>query len=182
MPRFSRPDILFGVTVPETFAAGAGRALVSRYRTIVWVSAAAALAIGLLLRARQEESGWGAIMMSAATVESIPAFGDTLSGWGWFVVVPFMLFNFGVTVWMLRVGQGGYRAVAPGARTQVHGDAAPDHAWKVGGLYYVNPHDPAMWVENRFGFGYTLNFGNWRAWLLIIGVMLVPMVAGHLLF
>ena len=27
LPRFSRPDILFGVTVPEAFVAGAGRML-----------------------------------------------------------------------------------------------------------------------------------------------------------
>ena len=60
MPRFSRPDILFGVTVPEAFVAGAGRTLVSRYRAMVWVSAAAALAIVLLLQARQDESGDGA--------------------------------------------------------------------------------------------------------------------------
>ena len=49
-------------------------------------------------------------------------------------------------------------------------------------LYYVNPDDPAMWVENRFGLGYTLNFGNWRAWLLIISMMLFPLFAGRLLF
>jgi hypothetical protein len=30
MPRFSRPDILFAVTVQEAFAAGAGRRLVAR--------------------------------------------------------------------------------------------------------------------------------------------------------
>ena len=41
MPRFSRPDILFGVTVPEAFVAGAGRTLVSRYRAMVWASTAA---------------------------------------------------------------------------------------------------------------------------------------------
>ena len=323
LPRFSRPDILFGVTVPEAFVAGAGRTLVSRYRAIVWVSAAAALAIALWLQASHDETGWrgimmtgvisanivvahlawqlargktrahavppsdvrvaslvtrdtslpggalfaagpfgillatalllytylddvpdgpdtanpfgqltfgaifvtmmltmavtlvrrsrqvavdgpaaaaeqrfrrvnvlglvlaaysAAILMSAVTVESIPAFGDTLNGRWWFVLVPLVLFNLGVTVWMFRVGQGGHRAVPPAARQEVHGDATPDHAWKVGGLYYVNPHDPAMWVENRFGIGYTLNFGNWRAWLLIVGMMLVPMIAGRLLF
>jgi hypothetical protein len=134
-------------------------------------------ALGLVL------AGYAAaILMSVVTVESIPAFGDTLGGRWWLVLLPLMLFNFGATVWMLRVGQGGHRAVAPAARREVHGDATPDHAWKVGGLYYVNPHDPAMWVENRFGLGYTLNFGNWRAWLLIIGMMLIPMVASRLLF
>ena len=57
MPRFSRPDILFAVTVPEAFAAGAGRALVARYRAIVWSGATAALAIGLLLPTFLPDSG-----------------------------------------------------------------------------------------------------------------------------
>jgi len=323
MPRFSRPDILFAVTVPEAFAAGAGRALVARYRAIVWSGAAAALAISLLLPAPRPGSGRGgllimgvvagnmmvalaawlfahrkarahavppsdvrvaslvprdtslpggalfaggpfaillatallvytyrrdvpdgagsndslgflalggvyvammltmavslarrtrqiavdgpaaaaeqrfrrvnvlvlvltgyaaAILLSATTVGSIPAFGDTVSGSVGFVLLPLMLFNFGVTFWMFRVGQGGQRAVAPAARQEVHGDATPDHAWKVGGLVYFNPHDSAMWVENRVGFGYTLNMGNPRAWLLIIGMILGPMIASRLLF
>ncbi|HEX5109409.1 MAG TPA: DUF5808 domain-containing protein [Vicinamibacterales bacterium] len=322
IPRLSRPDILFGVTVSEAYVAGVGRTLVSRYRMTVWAGAAAALAILLLLQSPQDDSGRGAMLMtgvmtgsivfahvawqlarqkarahalppsdvrvaslvtrdtslpggalfaagpfaillatallryayldevpdgpdtanpfgqlvfgavfvammltmavtlarrsrqiaadgpaasaeqrfrrvnilglvlaayaaaillSAVTVKSIPGFGDTLSGRGWFVLVPLMLLNFGVTVWMLRVGQGGLRAVAPAARREVHGDATPDHAW-IFGMYYVNPRDPAMWVENRFGLGYTLNFGNWRAWLLIVAMMLFPMFAGRLLF
>jgi uncharacterized membrane protein len=321
MPRFSRPDILFAVTVPDAFVAGAGRTLVSRYRAIVWSGAAAALAISVLLPTPEPGSGRGAwlmtgvvagnmmvalaawllahrrarayaippsdvrvaslvprdtslpggallavgpfaillatallvytyrddlpdgpgtitsflalgavyvamtltmavslarrtrqiavdgpaaaaeqrfrrvnvlvlvlvaygvaIQLSATTVESIPAFGDTLSGSVGFVLLPLMLFNFGVTFWMFRVGQGGQRAVAPAARQEFHGDATPDRAWKVGGLFYFNPRDPAIWVENRVGVGYTLNIGNLRAWLLIIGMMLVPMVASRLLF
>jgi hypothetical protein len=97
-------------------------------------------------------------------------------------VLPLMLFNFGVTFWMFRVGHCGQRPVAPAARQEVRGDATPDHAWKLAGLLYFNPRDPAMWVENRIGVGYTLNVGNWRAWLLIIGIMLAPMIAGRLLF
>ena len=323
MPRFSRPDILFAVTVPEAFVAGAGRTLVSRYRAMVWIGAAGALAISLLLPAPQPDSGQGAMLMmgvvagnmvvaltawllahrkarahavppsdvrvaslvprdtslpggalfvagpfaillatalllytyrddvphgpdtgspfgqlafgavfvgimltmavtmarrsrqiavdgpsaaaeqrfrrvnvlvpvlvgytaaismSATTIESIPAFAGTLSGRAGFVLLPLMLLNFGVTFWMFRVGQGGQRAVAPAARQEVHGDATPDRAWKVGGLWYYNPRDPAIWVEKRFGLGYTLNFGNWRAWVLIIVMMLVPMVASRLLF
>jgi Family of unknown function (DUF5808) len=321
MPRFSRPDILFAVTVPEAFVAGAGRTLVSRYRAIVWSGAAAALAISVLLPTPEPGSGRGAwlmtgvvagnmmvalaawllahrrarayaippsdvrvaslvprdtslpggallavgpfvillatallvytyrddlpggpgtitsflalggvyvammltmavslarrtrqiavdgpaaaaeqrfrrvnvlvlvlvaygvaIQLSATTVGSIPAFGDTLSGRLGFVLLPLMLFNFGVTFWMFRVGQGGQRAVAPAARQEFHGDATPDRAWKVGGLFYFNPRDPAIWVENRVGVGYTLNIGNLRAWLLIIGMMLAPMIAARLLF
>jgi uncharacterized membrane protein len=319
MPRFSRPDILFAVTVPEAFAARAGRTLVARYRAIVWSGAAAALAIGLLLPTFLPDSGgwlvmgavavnmivalaaWllahrrarahavppsdvrvaslvprdtslpggslfavgpfaillatallvytyrddvpdgprtitsflalggvyvvmtlimavsmarrsrqiaidgpaaaaeqrfrrvnvfvlvlvayaVAIQMSATTVESIPAFGNTLSGWAWFMPLPLMLCNFGAAIWMFRVGQGGQRTVAPAARREVHGDATPDDAWKVGGLFYFNPRDPAIWVENRIGPGYGLNMGNPRAWLLIASMMLVPMIAARLLF
>jgi len=302
MPRVSRPDILFAVTVPEAFAVGAGRTLVSRYRAVVWSGAAAALAISLLRPASQPGSGRGAwlmmgvvagnmivalaawlwahrkarayavapsavrvaslaardtslpggalvavgpfaillatallvytfrdealdgpgtirpfrwlafggvyvammltmavsmarrtrqiagpaavaeqryrrvnvlvpllvgygvaIQLSAATVASIAAFGDALSGRAGFVLLPLMLFNLGVTLWMFRAGQGGQRSVAPAARQEVRGDATPDHAWKLAGLLYFNPRDPAMWVENRIGVGYTLNVGNWRA-------------------
>jgi uncharacterized membrane protein len=83
---------------------------------------------------------------------------------------------------MFRVGQGGQRTVAAAARREVHGDATPDHASKAGGLFYFNPRDPAIWVENRIGPGYGLNMGNPSAWLLIAGMMLVPMIAARLLF
>src|SRR6185295_11320803 len=63
MPRFSRPDILFAVTVPEAFVAGAGRIIVSRYRAMVWIGAAAALALSLLLPAPAPGSGWGPMLM-----------------------------------------------------------------------------------------------------------------------
>jgi uncharacterized membrane protein len=123
-----------------------------------------------------------AVLLSTATVASIPGFGDAVFGRAWFVVLPMMLFNFGVMLWMFRVGQGGQRAVAPAARQEVHGDATPDAAWKLGGLLYYNPRDPAMWVENRVGPGYGLNMGNWRGLLLIAGMILVPMIAARLLF
>ena len=39
-----------------------------------------------------------------------------------------------------------------------------------------------MWVEKRVGFGYPLNMDNSRAWLLVAGMMLAPMIAARLLF
>ena len=122
-----------------------------------------------------------AVLLSAATVRSIPAFGDILGGRVEFVMLPLMLFNFGVAVWMVRVGQGGQRAVAPAARREIHGDATPDRAWKLGGLFYFNPDDSAIWVENRIGLGYGLNIGNPRAWLLM-AMMLAPAIAAPLFF
>jgi hypothetical protein len=40
--------------------------------------------------------------------------------------------------------------------------------WKAG-LFYVNRDDPALVAGARFGAGWTLNFGNPVAWLLITG-------------
>jgi uncharacterized membrane protein len=120
-------------------------------------------------------------MMSAVTLESIPAFGVTLSARLAFLLLPLMLFNFGVAFWMFRVGQGGQRAVGATVRQDTRGDGTPDDAWKVGGLFYYNPNDPAVWVEQRVGLGYTLNIGNSSAWLLI-GMLLLPIVAVPLFF
>jgi len=66
MPRFSRPDILFAVTVTDAFVSGAGRALVSRYRTILWTGAVVALAASLLIPAPLLGSGRGELLMMAA--------------------------------------------------------------------------------------------------------------------
>ena len=122
-----------------------------------------------------------AMMVSTAILESIPALGVRLGERIAFIVMPLMLFNLAVALWMFRVGQGGHRAIAASARPETWGDATPDAAWKVGGLFYFNPSDPAIWVEKRIGVGYTLNIGNRSAWLLI-GMALLPMIAAPLLF
>src|SRR5205823_9852977 len=44
-----------------------------------------------------------------------------------------------------------------------------DKYWR-GGLFYVNREDHALWVPRRFGLGWTLNFGNPRAAMLLAGV------------
>ncbi|MEE4330124.1 MAG: DUF5808 domain-containing protein [Wenzhouxiangella sp.] len=48
------------------------------------------------------------------------------------------------------------------------GDRSPDGAWKLGMIYF-NPDDPALWLEKRFGVGYTLNFGRPMAWVILLG-------------
>jgi uncharacterized membrane protein len=62
----------------------------------------------------------------------------------------------GGIVLALRTGQGGARLGSP-AETAV--DRMDDRYWKLGG-FYVNPQDPSLLVEKRFGVGWTFNFGN----------------------
>jgi uncharacterized membrane protein len=127
-------------------------------------------------------AGYGtAMMLSAVALESMPALGVHLAGSLGFLMVPLMAINFGIAFWMFRVGQGGQRAIAGTEPQDARGDRTPDDAWRVGGLFYYNPSDPAVWVEKRVGLGYTLNMGNSRAWLLV-AMLLLPMLAGPLLF
>jgi uncharacterized membrane protein len=51
-------------------------------------------------------------------------------------------------------------------------DGTPDKCWKLGQIY-INPNDPALVVEKRFGVGYTLNFGNRALWWILMAAVLV---------
>lgn len=46
------------------------------------------------------------------------------------------------------------------------GDTTPDACWWFGRIY-ANRQDPALFVERRFGLGYTLNLGNGWSWLVL---------------
>jgi uncharacterized membrane protein len=75
----------------------------------------------------------------------------------------------------LRTGQGGARLGAP---SETATDRTSDRHWTLG-VIYVNRDDPALLVEQRFGVGWTLNFGNPRA-VLVLGVLLA-LIAGFVL-
>ncbi len=83
-----------------------------------------------------------------------------------------------VTIGMVRAAQARGRA-AHGARHAGHGEApfgdrSPDRCWKAG-IFYVNPDDPALFVEKRFGIGYTLNFAHPLSWLILGLSILAPL-------
>ncbi|HYX50411.1 MAG TPA: DUF5808 domain-containing protein [Ktedonobacteraceae bacterium] len=50
-----------------------------------------------------------------------------------------------------------------------------DQYW-YGGFFYNNPDDPALFVEKRYGIGWTLNFGHPQAKLVLIGSVVVVLV------
>jgi len=87
-------------------------------------------------------------------------------------VVPILVIAFGfvvaVVVFVTRYGQGGTRlagaAAATSGGTPPVGDRTPDKYWKLG-LFYINRDDPAVFIEKRFGIGYTVNFGHPSVWI-----------------
>ncbi len=75
----------------------------------------------------------------------------------------------------LRMGQAGSRlpGTARGQGPVAGASRDDDRFWK-GGLIYVNRDDPAVMVGNRFGVGFTFNFGNPATWLICGTIAAVP--------
>jgi len=59
------------------------------------------------------------------------------------------------------------------ARASASAGAAPDQVWRFG-VFYYNRDDAALFVEKRFGIGYTLNFAHPSAWICMILALLLP--------
>ncbi len=93
----------------------------------------------------------------------------------WLVPMLALLALVGIAAWC---GQGGARLAAAAGDAQPGkapvGDRTADDAWKAG-LFYFNREDPALFVEKRFGIGYTFNFGNPWSWVLLALLVGVPL-------
>ncbi len=63
------------------------------------------------------------------------------------------------------------------ATGRVYVETSRDAArWYSGGLVYCNPDDPSLFVEKRLGIGYTMNFGNKRAYLYLAYIVGLPLI------
>lgn len=84
----------------------------------------------------------------------------------------------GTALYAFKVGQGGSRIevafedeAAPGIT-----DLDEDQYWKAG-IFYVNRQDPSIFVEKRFGVGWTMNFGNPIGYLIIfVPILLIFLI------
>lgn len=66
-------------------------------------------------------------------------------------------------------GQAGSRVFARMEAT----DAMPeddDAHWKAG-LFYFNPDDAGLFLPERFGIGWTMNWGRPAAWAILVGII-----------
>jgi uncharacterized membrane protein len=68
----------------------------------------------------------------------------------------------------LKYGQGGSRLEESAADRPLTDGLANNRLWVLG-MFYVNRDDPSIFVERRFGFGYTINLGNPKAVALLCG-------------
>lgn len=79
----------------------------------------------------------------------------------------------GTIVFAIKVGRSDKQSVDEPAEEIT--DYDEDSYWK-GGLFYFNTNDPSIFVEKRFGVGWTLNFGNPIGYFIFI-VPLVVIIA-----
>jgi uncharacterized membrane protein len=81
----------------------------------------------------------------------------------------------GCLLLMFKVGQGGSRLkepALPAADVALNSAVNDDSYWKLG-MFYFNPADPAVFVEKRFGVGWTNNWARPVSWLLILALLLL---------
>ncbi|MDN4607263.1 DUF1648 domain-containing protein [Sporosarcina highlanderae] len=85
-------------------------------------------------------------------------------------------------LYAFKVGQGGSRIRTEVIDEETTGitDLDDDQYWKAG-VFYVNKNDPSIFVEKRFGVGWTINFGNPIGYLILIGPLLIIFVISFLL-
>jgi uncharacterized membrane protein len=68
----------------------------------------------------------------------------------------------------VRYGQGGSRLEKSAEDLPLTDGLADNRLWVLG-MFYVNRDDPSLFVEHRFGLGYTINLGNPKAVTLACG-------------
>ena len=54
-----------------------------------------------------------------------------------------------------------------------------DSYWKLG-MFYYNPHDPSIFVEKRYGIGWTINFGRPAGIAIIILIIAAAILLGSI--
>ncbi|MEX1376059.1 MAG: DUF5808 domain-containing protein [Eubacteriales bacterium] len=77
----------------------------------------------------------------------------------------------------IKTGQSGSR-IMQGEDTNISSAITKDDdaAWKLGTFYY-NKDDPALFVEKRFGPGWTVNWAKWQSWLFVAVILAVVAVS-----
>jgi len=88
----------------------------------------------------------------------------------------------GTLVYAVKVGKLNMQleAVTNDDATKEVSDFDADYHWKAG-LFYFNKNDPSLFVEKRFGIGWTINFARPLGYVLIIGpLVLIILVTSFL--
>ncbi len=87
----------------------------------------------------------------------------------------------GTIVLSIITGQGGSRIKVNKQIDKTVMDRDDDQFWKLG-QFYFNKEDPSIFIEKRFGVGWTNNWAHPLSWILILGIILLAASPMLLLF
>lgn len=90
------------------------------------------------------------------------------------IITPFLLSGLmivGSIVLSLKLGQGGFKYKGYYDKNNNFSNRNDDKYWKLG-MFYYNPEDTSLFVEKRFGIGWTNNFAKPMSYVIIIGFVL----------
>ncbi|MBC2248997.1 DUF1648 domain-containing protein [Listeria sp. FSL L7-0123] len=83
-------------------------------------------------------------------------------------IIMVVLILFGTVLLAVKVGQGGSRLKFADQPDGVNKPIRDDDAFWKAGVIYFNRNDPALFVEKRFGIGWTINTARPVAWLSFV--------------
>ena len=85
-------------------------------------------------------------------------------------------------IYAFKVGQSGSRIEVKLEDETITGitDVDDDEYWKFG-IFYINRNDPSVFVEKRFGVGWTINYGNPIGYFVIFVPLLLILVISFML-
>jgi len=84
------------------------------------------------------------------------------------VTIAMVVYAIGGCIYIaVRYGQGGARLERRTGTAALTNGLADNERWILG-AFYVNRDDPSIFVEKRFGLGYTINLGNPKAMAFIL--------------
>ncbi|CAM4074470.1 DUF1648 domain-containing protein [Lederbergia lenta] len=81
----------------------------------------------------------------------------------------------GAIILSIITGQGGSRLKTTTGKEGQMINRDEDQFWKLG-IFYFNSADPAIWVEKRFGVGWTVNMAKPQAWIALLIILFIPIL------
>ncbi|WP_077357510.1 DUF1648 domain-containing protein [Virgibacillus halodenitrificans] len=87
------------------------------------------------------------------------------------IIISIML-TLGAILLAITTGQGGSRLSKPSEGQQLSIDRDDDKYWKLGQIYF-NKDDPALFLEKRFGIGWTANMARPMSWVILLAIILL---------
>lgn len=96
------------------------------------------------------------------------------------ILIPFgflLLVLIGTLIFAIKVGRSD-KEMETAVEAQIM-DLDEDKYWK-GGMFYFNKNDPSIFVEKRFGVGWTINFANPLGYIIVFVPLLIILLISFL--